>query len=457
MTVDQIVSTLWRRRVLFLVAFLLCVGGVVAATYSLPKTYKATATLFVGTNREVSEALAFDTNVGEQLARTYTTLAANPNVAEGVRDRLPFAISRTELLEKMSFAPVERTQLLEITASANSRGRAQTLANAYADTFVERVRQQFTRGESQTRIAVNEPAARPVKAAKPSPPLYIGLGTLLAFALALGVVLLRERLDNRIRVADDEDTVLDQPVVGRIPDMASKRGEERLEVNDAFRLLKTNIDFFDERPAQVIMVTSPSPMEGKSTVCAQLALTSVADGERVVLIEGDLRRPGLADTLVGQRLERSAIGLTNYLVGVAEESRIVTTQRGLPGLHVIWAGPLPPNPSSLLGSPRLRSLIDNLRLEYDRIIIDTPPISVGADSSVTVPLVDGTLYVIDGRRTKRSSARAGLNQLEKARARLLGLVLNRAPSTNRDSYGYYASAGAALPRAPEAASPDTGF
>ena len=445
MSVDQIASTLWRRKLLFALTFLACLAAVVAVTFSLPKTYKATATLFVGVNKEVNEALAYDTNVGEQLARTYTTLAANPNVAEEVRRRLPFGISRAKLIGKMSFAPVERTQLLEITAEGDSPRQAQQLANTYSSVFVSRVRDQFRRGETQTKISVNEMASSPTQPAKPNPPLYIGLGGLLAAVLATGVALLRDRLDTSIRISEEDDSVLGEPIVARIPDMATRRGEDWLEVNDAFRLLKTNIDFFDERPAQVLMVTSPSPFEGKTTVCAQLAVTAVADGEKVLLIEADLRRPGLAETEVGERLERASVGLTNYLVGVADERKIVTPQPGLPGLHVIWAGPLPPNPSSLLGSRRLATLIETLRSDYDRIIVDTPPISVGADSSVTVGHVDGTLYVIDARRTKRSPAQAGLNQLEKARARLLGVVVNRA-AVNRDSYGYY-GAPAQLPSA----------
>ncbi len=437
MNLDQIAATLWRSRVFFVAALLACLTAVVAVTFLLPKTYKSTATLFVGVNKEVNEALAFDTQVGEQLARTYTTLAANPNVAEDARKRLPFDMSRKELLDRMSFAPVERTQLLEITAEAGSQEQAQQLANTYADAFVDRVGSQYAKGETQTKISVNEPAAVPPRAAKPNPPLYIGLGALLSLLTAGGVVLLRDRIDNRLRVAEDDDVVLDEPVMARIPDMASKHGEDRLQMNDAFRLLKTNIDFFDEGRAQVVLVTSPSPVEGKSTVCGQLALAAAADGERVVLIEADLRRPGLGNTMLGERLQHSDTGLTNYLVGAADVDSIVTPQPGLPGLHVIWAGPLPPNPSSLLGSARLRALIEDLRVDFDRIVIDTPPMSVGADSSVMVRVADGALYVIDTRKTKRSTAQAGLNQLDKARAKVLGVVLNRVSVGSGDTYGYY--------------------
>lgn len=439
MSFEQIASALWRNRLLFLLALLLCLAGVVAVTFSLPKTYKSTATIYVGASGDVDEALALDPNLGEQLTRTYTALASNPNVADEVLTRLETTLSRSELLQRMSFAPVEQTQLLEVSAEAPSGEQARDLANTYATVFSDRIDAQFAQDRTQSRISVSEPAVVPDRPAKPNPPLYIGLGGLLALALALAIVLVRERLDDRIQVAEDEDAVLDQPVVGRIPEMSSK-GEIRLEVNDAFRVLKTNVDFFDDHPAQVLLVTSPSSGEGKSTVCSWLALTSISDGERVVLIEGDLRRPNLADALPVRELEHSRVGLTNYLIGAADEHQIVTPQPELPGLNVIWAGPLPPNPSSLLRSQRLSTLIDSLRVKYDRIIIDSPPVSVGADSSVTVPHVDGTLFVIDGRNTRRSTAQAGLNQLEKAKGRLVGVVLNRVSPMGREGYEYYGNA-----------------
>ncbi len=442
MTADQIASILWRRRLLFAVTAAACLAAVAAVTFSLPKTYKATATLYVGVNQEVSEALAVDTNLGEQLARTYASLVANPNVADLVRERLPNRLSRSALLERMSFAPVERTQLLEVTAEGSSPDEARTLASTYASVFVDRVSSQFEEGRTQTRISVNEPAARPTEPSKPNPPLYLGLGGLLSLLLALGAVLLRERVDDRIHVLEDDDEVLGERVLARLPNLPNDGEEVSLEANDAFRLLKTNVDFFDDNPAQAIMVTSPGSGEGKTMLSANLAITAVADGEKVVLVEADLRRPGLTGTLLGRGLTPSSVGLTNYLVGAASDMAIINPHPRLPNLDVIWAGPAPPNPSALLRSHRFDTLLAELREDYDRIIVDTPPISVGADASVLVPRLDGVLYMIDVRRTKRSFAQAGLNQLEKARGRLYGVVLNRASKSPRYGYSYGADTAA---------------
>lgn len=434
MSSDQIMGALWRRRIAFLVTFLLCLVAVVVGTLLLPKSYTATATLYVG--GRISEDTFVDTTRIEQNTRTYATLAGNPNVAQAVAEQLPLGLTRETLLERMSFAPVERTPLIQISASAATPEEAQTLANTYANTFVERVEQLFEEGRAPAAISISEEAVRPSSPSKPNPPLYIGFGTLLSLLLALGVALLRDRLDTRVRVAPEDDTVLGEPVMARIPRLDGRGDRASRESADRFRVLKTNLDFVGENPARVILVTSPGVSEGKSTVSANLALAAAADGERVVLIEADLRRPGLDNTALAAAARRSPVGLSNYLVGAASHAEVLTTHPDHPELSVVWSGVIPPNPTALLASQRLDTLIASLRLDYDRVIIDTCPISVGADASVISSRVDGTLYVVDERSTRRTEAQAGLNQLRGVRGRLLGIVLNRATLAGPESYYY---------------------
>jgi capsular exopolysaccharide synthesis family protein len=433
---SSVVETLWRRRLLFLMVTAAALGAIVAVTLALPKRYDATATLFVGERQSTGDALAFDTNIGEQLARTYTTLAAQPSVADAVRTHVPGVPSRSALLERMTFAPVERTQLLQISARGSSPEEAQRLANVYAETFTTRVAGNFERGGAPTRVTLAEPAVAPSEAAVPNVPLYIGLGALLALLLGAGSALLIDRLDDRLRIEPDDLEVLDHAILGRIPEFSAKR-EASPAVVDAFRLLRTNIDFSVEPPPGVIGVTSSSPIEGKSTVAAYMAIAAAKDGERVVLVEADLRRPGVRNTALGRGVEIPARGLTNYLVGAERLERILTEHPAQPGLAVVWPGPLPPNPSRLLGSPRLQELVAELREHFDRVIIDTSPISVGPDASIVMTRVDGAVFVVDNQATSRSRSRTGIAQLETSRARVLGIVVNRAGKPSRDAYGYY--------------------
>lgn len=435
MSPDQFLGVLWQRRWLFAATTALCLAVVVVVTLALPNRYDATATLFVGEIENGNESLALDTGVGEQLARTYTALAAQPSVADQVVRDLGGSTTREELLEEMTFAPVERTQLLQVTARAGSPRDASELANRYAETFIGRVDASFRRSAAPTRISVTEPAVPPTEAASPNVPLYIGFGAILALVLGAGLVLLRERLDDRLRVGADELEVLGQPIIARIPSFGEDHSGPATV--DAFRLLGANVDFAGEGRRQVLAITSSTPLEGKSTTAAHLALAAAQNGESVVLVEADLRRPGLRHTAVGSRREPTAVGLTNYLAGTHELEDVIAAHSA--GLSVVWPGPLPPNPTRLLGSERLRTLVAELRKRFDRVIIDTSPISVGADASVVLGHADGVLFVVDTQRAGRSRVRAGLAQVETSRAVLLGAVLNRSGRASRDSYGYYAA------------------
>jgi capsular exopolysaccharide synthesis family protein len=444
-TFSSLIETLWQRRMLFLATSIACMAAIVAVTLALPEKYDATATLFVGERQNAGDALAFDTNIGEQLARTYTTLAAQPSVADEVRAKLPSRPTREQLLENMTFAPVERTQLLQLTARATSPKAAADLANLYAETFVTRVSGNFERGGAPTRVSVAEPAVAPSVAALPNMPLNLAVGLLLALALGTAAALLVERLDDRLRIQADDREVLDHPVLGRIPAFRV-RDFNTPAVSDSFRLLRTNIDFSTQPPPAVIAVTSSSPLEGKSTTAAQTALAAAHDGERVVLVEADLRRPGLRHTAVGLDVEMPSIGLTNHLAGTERLADILSEHPAHPGLSVIWPGPLPPNPSRLLGSERFVELIAELRRTFDRVIVDTSPISVGPDASLVMTRVDGAIFVVDSQRTSRSRSRSGVAQLEASRVPILGIVVNRAGRPSRDAYGYYAAAPESGPR-----------
>lgn len=434
MSLDQVAATLWRRRWVFAITFALCLGAVILVTFLLKPTYTSTATLFVG--GQPKEDAFVDTRLLEQHTRTYATLAGNPNTASLVTRRYELGLSRSALLEHMSFSPVERTQLLLFSAKAASPERARFLANSYAQAFTERMMALFRSGRAPARIAITEPAALPSAPSSPNRPLYLGLGGLLALMLALGVALLRERLDWSIRVSRTDNTVLDEPIMARIPRIDKRKKIRPREVTDRFALLKTNLDLFDEEPARVVLVTSAVASEGKSTVAANLAAAAAQDGEKIALVEADLRRPGLDPTRTNGRHRTPRPGLSSYLAGAARLEEVLRPHPDYPGVSVVWAGPTPPNPATLLGSSRLDTLIDTLRARFDRVIIDTCPISVGADASVIASHVDGVLFVIDERKTRRGDALAGINQLRGVRARLLGIALNRSRSATGDGYYY---------------------
>jgi tyrosine-protein kinase len=326
--------------------------------------------------------------------------------------------------------------LIEISAEAHSATRAQTIANAYAQAFVGDASTGLDTSQALTSVRIVEPAVVPSSAVRPNPPLYIGIGTLLALILATGAVLLRERLDRRLRVAPEDEATLGHPIVGRIP-RYGRDGATAYATLDRFALLKTNLDFLDDREARVVVVTSPGVADGKSTVAMSLASACAADGERVIVVEGDLRRPGLRAAAELVNPSEAEAGLTDYLAGRASEFDVVSPEPTLPYMSFIWAGAPAPNPVALLRSARLESLLDSLRLEYDRVIIDTPPVSVGADASLLAARADAVLFIVNEPKTTTTAAQAAIIQVEKARPQQLGIVLNRTKAAGKETSDYY--------------------
>ena len=446
---QQITSVLWRRRRTLVATFLVCFFVVVAITLLFPKTYKATATLFVGPQNG-----NLDTSQSQQLATTYTTLASNPSAAAAVLPRLPEHFSRDELLSRMSFAPVQSTQLVQISAEAGSPAEARQIANAYATAFANNAEAKFKAGSIPGPVALSVRATLPTSPVKPQPVLYIGFGFLLSALLAAGAALGRDRLDRRLKIEPGDERVLDEPILARIPTLPSapQLGADgphgavadalRTLRTDAFRVLLTNLDLATVVPARMVAVTSPGPGDGKTTIATQLAVTAANDGERVTLVESDMRRPSLHRGLP-KGLLRQEVGLSEYLGGHASAEAIVTQNGPVPNLRIVWAGTARREAGTLLRSRSLAKLLRSLREQSDWVIVDTPPVSIGDDASAISSHVEGTVIVVDPQLTTVPALRFSLNQLTKVRARLLGIVVNRAP-VGQLAYDYLTTHGAGL-------------
>jgi capsular exopolysaccharide synthesis family protein len=204
----------------------------------------------------------------------------------------------------------------------------------------------------------------------------------------------------------------------------------RNPVAEAFRVLRTNLQFAAvDRELKVILVTSTSPNEGKSTVVQYLAQTISQTGKKVIALDADLINPTL-HIRFGTANQR---GLSNLIVGDADFTVFARLEE-YPNLSVITSGPIPPNSSELLGSVRMKHVMDHLREEYDMIIVDSPPILPVTDAAVASSLADGVILVVQAGRTRSGDVRHAQEVLEAAHANLLGVVLNRARRTVGDYY-----------------------
>ncbi len=200
---------------------------------------------------------------------------------------------------------------------------------------------------------------------------------------------------------------------------------------EAYRALRTNIQFAGlDHDYQKLLITSASPGEGKSTTVANLGVAMAQAGQRVCLVDSDLRHP----TLHHHFGVTNGIGLTVALAGARSANQVVLSTQ-IPNLHLVPSGPLPPNPSEILGSQRMRQFVETLAGQFDRIIFDSPPVLAMADSAVLATLSDGVLLVVKVGTVPHDLLRRATEQIEAVKAKVLGVLLSQA-DLRRDSYYY---------------------
>jgi non-specific protein-tyrosine kinase len=208
-----------------------------------------------------------------------------------------------------------------------------------------------------------------------------------------------------------------RPATARQPELAM-RADPRSPVAEAYRTLAANLQFAGlDRAVRTVGVTSPGAGEGKSTTIANLGIALAVLGQRVVLVDADLRRPSLHDLFgLGNRE-----GLTSVLL--SEHAALPLQETGTPGLRLLASGPLPPNPFEVLVSRRLEHVLSLVRAQADLVLVDTPPAAVLADAALLGPRLDGVLLVVSAGRTRRDLARRAKEQLEHTGSHVLGVVL----------------------------------
>lgn len=443
MSFDQIFTLLWRRRWSFLLAFAVTLGAAAAVTFTLPKIYETEALVLITPDREGN----FDiTQTSEVLTTTYAELAETRGVVDAVRRRLPFQTTAGGVESSVDISPVTDSQLIRITVEERSPMRARAIANTYGQVFVQRVRRLGLRDGTGNAAGLAAPAAKIGSPSRPRPKLYMAIGFVLALCAGGLMAFLRHQLDRRLEVGSDTTELLGVPVIARIPEravplrqslvLARGRGDaadERLA--DAFRLLLANLSFVNRgaRPA-TIAVVSAGEAEGKSTCSVSIGHAAAELGIKAAVVDGDLRRPSLSGMLDGDPAQSSQ-GLSGFLANpIAFDKMAIETS--VPALRLIPAGNLSDNPAALLGSGALTIFERLVKTEFDLVVYDTPPMTVGADAALIAATVEGVVLVVDAKRTNRFAATRVVDQLRRSGANVLGVVINRA-SDQGDPYDYY--------------------
>lgn len=433
------------RRNWILVAGMMLLGILTSASVSLsvPASYTAKTQLFVAiqSSGSVSELQQGNT-FSQARVQSYVRTAATPVVLQPAIDSLGLETSPAELSGKITASSDLDTVLINISAVDASPVQSAAIAQAVANSLINAVDQlekPSQGGTSPVRLSVITPATAPTVPSAPNTKFNLMLGLLLGTALGLGAAMLRSVLDTKIRGESDFRRVTDAPILGGISydaDAAKKSLLTQVPPQspraESFRQIRTNLQFAHvSRSSKTVLVTSSVPGEGKSTTAINMAIALAQAGQRVALVDADLRRPMVGDYL---GLERSA-GLTTVLIGSAELEELIQPW-GNDELYVLTSGDIPPNPSELLGSDPMRALIERLESHFDAVVIDAPPLLPVTDASVLAQCVGGVILVVGSQQVKASDLQKSLSALEMVEAELLGVVLNKLPTKGPDAYAY---------------------
>jgi len=327
-----------------------------------------------------------------------------------------------------------------VSTLENLQGRLVTLRSTYASLL------SASAQSASNLLTVVEPAIAPDTPISPKTLLNTLLAAIVGLLLATAVAAIVEYLDDRVKNSDAVQETAGLSTLGSVGRMSIGLGRPefyrlatlinpRSGVAEAYRTLRTNIEFASvDTPVRTLLVTSSRPHEGKTVTAANLAVAYAQADRRTILVDADLRKPGV-HTMFGIPNED---GLTTMLRDEKVSVARIATATEQANLRIVTTGPLPPNPAELLGSQRMRRAVDKLKAEAEIVIFDTPPVQVVVDAVVMSAYLDATVLVVDVGRSRRGALRQSGEALARANAKVLGVILNRIPGVSRSSdHGYY--------------------
>src|ERR1700756_5213324 len=389
------------------------------------------------------------------------------NILEALGNEYNAARQREELLtEALNEQKAEVNTMAQSLVEYNILKREAEANKTMYDGLLTKLKEaNISAGLKSSNIRVVDPAMVPSHPSRPAKARNIGLSFLVGLVGGIGLALLREYLDNTVKTPDDIENLARLPALAVVPAFTNQDGagrrvrflsgassnghEKRIELvaqhlpksqmSEAFRALRTALLLSQaDHPPQVILVTSALPREGKTTAAANLAVTLAQLGDRTLLIDSDLRKPG-----IGRLLSLGSgkyAGLSSYLAGVSSLDLVTVPHPTIPNLVAIPTGPLPPNPADLLSSHKLADALRQLRGQYKFIVIDSPPIMAATDAVILSVQTDGVLLVVRSGETPKEAFTRTRDLLLSVKCHLLGVVLNAVDSTAPDyyySYRYY--------------------
>jgi capsular exopolysaccharide synthesis family protein len=417
--------------------------GAGAVTLLIQPTYESETKLFVALQNSATVTELQQGNVFTQArVQSYVKTVNTPAVLQPVVDSLGLEITPEMLSSQITATTDVNTVLISISVTDKSPIQAAAIAQAVGNSLIQAVdelERPSAGGSSPVKLSIVTPATAPAGPSSPNVRLNLILGFLAGIAAGIGVAVLRSVLDTRIRGEADLRRVTTAAILGGVSfdsDAVKKplltQAATQSPRAESFRQLRTNLQFAHVgHESKTVLVTSSVPGEGKSTTAINLAIALAQAGQTVALVDADLRRPMIAEYL---GLERNA-GLTTALIGKADLDDLLQPW-GSEQLYVLASGQIPPNPSELLGSGKMKQLISTLESTFDAVIIDAPPLLPVTDAAVLAQQVGGVVVIVGTQKIRTTDLEKSLAALEMVQADVLGVVLNRLPTKGPDAYAY---------------------
>jgi receptor protein-tyrosine kinase len=421
-------------------------------SFSLPPVYEAQVVVLV---RPAQPLASTDPTVAalsaEQISSTYAKLMTERPLLESVIADLGLKTRPDALEQTIKVTPEPNTTILNVRVQSSNPTLASDVANRLVADFIAQYKQiqqqetQLPNARSGDNLVVVSPAVVPDRPVSPNKTLNIAIAFGAGLLLALGVAYLLDYLDQSIKSDEELTERLGLITIGHIAFVPPGKGrraelvvmESQSPSSEAYKALRTSLLFSTlDQELKSVVITSPGPAEGKSRTAANLAVVLAGAGHKTLLIDADFRRP--SQHKIFGRIRN--VGLTNLILQDVTEDEAIIAVDQVPNLWLATSGPIPPNPSELLGSGRIRELMARLRNAFTYVIIDTPPVNAVTDAAILASVANGTILVVEQGRTTFPALGHAKQLLDRVGARTIGVVMNKVRASGGSysyGYGYY--------------------
>lgn len=450
-TLMDLLRIIHRHLVTALISFVVVFAAVAAYTFLVPPTYSSTAQVLVTADSQIigdtgnfSNLSSSSSYINNQI-QSYPTLATTESVLDPVISDLGLDMTTEELADKLSVTNPTNTAFVNVTASDGEAAQSAKIANAVVESLMDVVETSlYDTNKSPVKISQVQTAKEPTSPSSPNVPLNLAIGLVAGVVVGVLMALLKDLMSTRIEESRDLQDIIDAPIMGRVPSDDTLKSTSPAVVSqpasriaEEYRRVRTNLSFTTPAPtgngtSRLIVTTSVSPSEGKTTTSVNIAASLAENGARVLLIDADLRHPSVADHI---GLEGNA-GLSHVLTGQADVKDVVQ-RYWKPNLHIMPAGPKPPNASTLLNSKMMRELVNQALQQYDYVLIDTSPMIIANDAAIFGAQGNGVVMVVGRDVTEKRDLRDIGTQLANLDVPVVGFVFNFAKESKKSDHGNY--------------------